>query len=180
MEKTFTKENKVLLVGDEKAFPLHVRHTYSGVYDRSLLVRLCEESSTPDEVAAKFLNQGITHIMINVYEANRIAGYGGFSMSPKAFGLMCAFWERHLKLSHLEVHQEGEQDKNPIVLLEILKDGLGPTDQPLQNLIAPIYERNELARLEIKERPQLLAFYEDRLKEWPHVLYINARIKELR
>jgi hypothetical protein len=180
MEKTFTRENKVLLWGDEKAYPLHVRHTYSGVYDRSALVRLSEESSKPEEIAAGLLKQGITHVMINLAEASRIAGYGVFSMSPKAFGVFCAFWEGHLKLVHVEYHSETGRDKNPIGLFEVHGETLPPQERFLQNIIAPIYEQNELARLGIKEPAALRAFYADRVKEWPNVIFLKQREIELR
>lgn len=180
MEKNFSPSDKVLLVGEEKAYPIKVRHTYSGVYDRGILVRLSEESSSPKEMATKMAEMGITHVMVNVFEANRIAGYGGLSMSPEAFGRMCAFWELHLKLAHLEVQAESGRDKNPIVLLQLMPNGMGPEDRPIQNLLGVVYERNELVRVGITTPQQLRSFYEEQIKAWPHVIYINSRLAELR
>lgn len=179
MEKRFTPAQKVLLLGEEKAFGLNVRHTYSGVYDRGILVRVAEEAANPQEMATRILEQGITHIMMNVFEANRIAGYGGFSMSPQAFGRLAAFWETHLKFVHLEFNPPSGENRNPILLLEIAREPLGPQDRPIENLIAPIYERNELARLGIDNSNELRAFYEERVKEQPKTTFLRSRLQEL-
>jgi len=180
IQANFAPTDKVLLWGEEKAYPLNVRHTYCGVYDTGIIVRLCENLDTPEQVAAALAEQGITHLLINVYEANRIAGYGMFGMSPKAFGLFCAFWEKYLKIAHIEYQTGGQDGNNPIVLMQVLREPLKPNEPPIQNFVGPIYERNELNRLGIGQPIQLQAFYEEQRKSWPAVLFFITRLQELR
>ncbi len=180
LEENFPKEKKVLLVGEEMAYPIHVRHSYSGVYDRGPLIRLCEESQTPAELAQKLVDSGITHLMVNLAESHRLGGYGIFAWSPRAFGVFCAFWENHLAISHMEVTEPYPQQRNPILLMEIHPDGAVPQDKKIQNIIGPVYEESEFPRMKIESDQDKLRFYEARLQEWPNIYFLNLRVQELR
>lgn len=179
IEKNFSKGQKVLLVGEEKGYPINVRHTYSGVYDRGPLVWIGETSRNPEEVAAKLTAEGLTHLMVNYQEVRRLGGYGIFNWTPQAFGIFCAFWERYLLPVHIEYVDLGGGAKNPIVLLEILSQGRGP-ERPFQNIMAPSYEEFEFPRQGISSDKDRLRFYEERLKEWPDVVTFQNRVRELR
>lgn len=181
MEENFLKTDKVLLVGEEKAYPIKVRHLYSGVYDTGPLVRFCNQSENPKEVAEKLSSIGITHIMINITEAHRIAGYGIFGWTPAGFGVFGSFWQNHLQLQKVEEWNSTTVDNsNAILLFKIIQDPAAKTSPPIQNVVGPIYEKVEFPRLNITTNEQKAAFYQDRIREWPQVYYFLGRLQQLR
>lgn len=170
---------KVLLVGEEKAYPIKVDHSYSGILDRGPLIRVCETSRSPKEAAEKLLGMGITHLMINVAEASRIAHYGIFSWSKDAFGLFGAFWQSHVSLEKtISVEAGGRQ--NLLLLMRVLPSAADPGVEPFTNPLAIIYEAIELPRLNIAAPEDRLRFYEDLLKSWSDVRHFKDRVAEIK
>jgi hypothetical protein len=170
--------DKVLIVGDEKAYPIAVRHAYSGVYDNGPLVYAANESRTAEEMAAKLQEKGITHLLLNIAEARRLAGYGIFRWTEAGFGVFSAFWEQHVQFQDVEYAAVTPDSKIPLLLLRVSIEPL--RQAPVQNVLGPIFEENEFERRGIKTTADKLAFFEARLKEWPKVIYFNMKVQEYR
>src|SRR5205814_708439 len=135
-----TPDQKVLLVGEEKAYPIGVPHLYSGVFDDGPLISVCNGSSSVREVEQGLRRLGITHLMINLMEADRLESYGIFDWSPNGFAVFCDFWDRCLSLDHTEIVRAKDGYQNLILLFKLVPEGTALT--PVENVLAPLYRRS--------------------------------------
>jgi len=133
---------RVLIFGEEKGYPMPVRHAYSGVYDVNPLVRFSNESRTAEELTQKLRHEGFTHLMVSVYEVHRLADYGILAWTDDGFRVFSDFWNTFLKLNHVEYGDVGNGYKNPLLLFDISSTPVEPTpSSKVDNLIAPIYQK---------------------------------------
>lgn len=70
---------KVLLVGEPRPYPIDRDVVVEDQFRVPLLVELANRSSTPEEIAARLREMGVTHILWNSAEAARIADAEGRS-----------------------------------------------------------------------------------------------------
>src|SRR5207249_972174 len=92
MKDHFSPQDRVMVVGDEKIYPIGVRHIYCGVYDVHPIVKITEASSSAAEVAKKLTEQGFDYLMVNVFEMPRLAGYGSLGFSEEGYKRFLEFW----------------------------------------------------------------------------------------
>jgi hypothetical protein len=87
-------EARVLLVGDTRGFYLRRPFIASSPYNRSPLSLWAENSETADDLAARFREHGITHILVNAAESFRIKDYDTLKISEEGLRRLRAFWGR--------------------------------------------------------------------------------------
>lgn len=89
-------ESRILVIGDSKAFHLQRPYVASTVMNLSPLAVWAEETSSPEELQRKLLEEGISHILVNALESYRTRGYIPFTLSPGAAERLSVFWGSYL------------------------------------------------------------------------------------
>ena len=133
LDAGWDRHNKILIVGDEKAYPLHVPHLYSSVFDASPLAEVADKSSSAAEIAAELNAMGITHLLFNENESRRLsAGAEGARGGPGKERLG-EFWRSHLALERAEDVRAEPNYHNRLFLFRISKAPLQAN--PVENLL---------------------------------------------
>ncbi len=179
METVFGKEDKVLLVGEEQAFPIRVKHSYSGVFDKGTMVKAADTSQSPEEMHQKLVDAGFTHLMVNLYESHRLGGYGIYDFTPAGFAVFCGFWEDYLEMQHMEQAPLVQGYTNPILLLKIRPDRRPPDVRPVENVVVQFFEKFELPRIGIDSPEKMINFYTSLMQKWPQVGTFRSRLQDL-
>ena len=102
LDSGWDRHNKILIIGDEKAYPIHVPHSYSSVFDVNPLAEIADKSASAGDIATRLNKLGITHLLINENELHRLAGGGMFPWSDQGRERFGEFWRSHLSLEHWE------------------------------------------------------------------------------
>ncbi len=97
INKNLPKYSKILLLGETRGLFFERKYLTQGVLEYSPLIELLKNTTSADEFHKKLLQQGITHILLNVPEAKRLAGYDNFYFEPNEFKVWCEFWNKYVK-----------------------------------------------------------------------------------
>ncbi|MCX7956388.1 MAG: glycosyltransferase family 39 protein [Endomicrobia bacterium] len=88
---------KIMFLGETRTTYLKRRSVFHGVADFSPLIETLKKVNDYELLYDEFKKQNITHILLNVPEAKRLAGYDNFYFEPREFKILCEFWNKHLK-----------------------------------------------------------------------------------
>ena len=106
-------DSKVLFAGEGRSFYCKRRFVPVSVYDIHPLVRFARASSTPEEMQAKIAAAGITHIVLNLAEAIRLAGPSGdyrlFQWDADSIKVFNAWWARYAELVWSDVRNSRQE-----------------------------------------------------------------------
>jgi hypothetical protein len=91
------KDAKVIIMGECRGFYVERRFLDHLANEPNPLVYYVNSSSSADELYAKLQADGITHILLNVPEAIRLAGYDCIRWEAKDLPVIDAFWKIHIR-----------------------------------------------------------------------------------
>ncbi|MCX7716594.1 MAG: hypothetical protein N2Z73_04180, partial [Endomicrobia bacterium] len=91
------KNAKIMFLGETRTTYIKRKSVFHGVADFSPLIDMLKTSETSNDLYNKFKENGITHILLNVPEARRLAGYDIFYFEPKEFKIWCEFWDKYVR-----------------------------------------------------------------------------------
>jgi len=102
--QTINWANKNLPEGSKIVFLGETRPCYSerkvfthSVSDFNPLVLWCKNVRDEKELRGKLLQEGVTHILLNIPEARRLGGYDIFQFEEKDFEIFCKFWNKYVR-----------------------------------------------------------------------------------
>jgi hypothetical protein len=96
--KNLSKENnKILFLGETRGLFCEIPYLTHGVLEYSPLIKMLEKVKNEDELYEEFKKQGITHILLNLPEAKRLAGYDNFYFEPQQFEIWLKFWDKYVE-----------------------------------------------------------------------------------
>ncbi len=107
------KTAKVLIFGDAKCFYIKRRFIASDVAGMNPLIEYLKNVNSADEYYNFLLSQGFTHIVVNMGEGIRTAGYDTLYFSKRDFEILDGFWKKYVK----EIYKS-----NGVYLYEILSE----------------------------------------------------------
>lgn len=97
INNNLSQNTKILILGDTRSAFLKRNFVVNGPGELSPIVELCSKSKDCDQLYEKLKQEGITHILLNVPEARRLAGYKLFYFEPKDFKIFIDFWNKYIK-----------------------------------------------------------------------------------
>lgn len=97
VNKNLHKNVKLLLLGETRGLFFERQYITHGVLEYSPLVENLKKVRSAPQLYEEFKNQGITHIVLNVPEAKRLAGYDNFYFGPEELKIWCEFWNKYVK-----------------------------------------------------------------------------------
>ncbi|MEW6040187.1 MAG: hypothetical protein AB1633_01560, partial [Elusimicrobiota bacterium] len=91
-------ENAVILsFGETRGYYSKKRILTSSAGDTNPIIEWCRQSGNVDELYAKIKKKGVTHILINLPEAKRLAGYDILSFESNELKIFIGFWNKYVK-----------------------------------------------------------------------------------
>jgi len=91
------EKNKILFLGETRGLFCEIPYLTHGVLEYSPLIKMLEKVENEDELYEEFKKQGITHILLNLPEAKRLAGYDNFYFEPQQFEIWLKFWDKYVE-----------------------------------------------------------------------------------
>jgi hypothetical protein len=166
---------RMLIVGDEKTSPCPVPFLASGVHNDSLIVQWSRDARTVDDLVARFKQEKISHMMVNVGEAFRLSPYRILNWEPRSLGLYSAFAEKHLRLVRQEqIVERYFKNASPLLLYEFSESPLaGP---PSPNVLVELYEEWKAANREPGFAAKRLELLQAVDQAWPNLATIRERM----
>jgi len=89
--------NKILFLGETRGLFCEIPYLTHGVLEYSPLIEMLEKVKDEEELYYEFKKQNITHILLNVPEAKRLAGYDNFYFGPFQFEIWLKFWNKYVE-----------------------------------------------------------------------------------
>ena len=96
------KDSRILFIGETRGLYSKRRFLTNGVGDYSPLNEWLKQCKDPKELLAKFRSEGITHILLNLPEARRLAGFDELYFEPEELKVFSSFWNRYV----VEIHKD--------------------------------------------------------------------------
>jgi hypothetical protein len=75
LNRTTPPDARILLLGETRVLYFERSLVFSSAYDRHVVQRWMEDTSSPDELLARLRAEGVTHVLINWFEVERL-GHG--------------------------------------------------------------------------------------------------------
>ncbi|MEN3013344.1 MAG: glycosyltransferase family 39 protein [Endomicrobiia bacterium] len=97
INKNLSKDSTILLLGETRGLFFKRKFFTHGVLEYSPLLEMLKKIKTPEELYEEFKKKNITHILLNVPEAKRLAGYDNFYFEQEEFKIWCKFWNKYIK-----------------------------------------------------------------------------------
>lgn len=97
INKNLPKDSTILLLGETRGLFFERKFLTHGVLEYSPLIETLKKVDNSTELYNEFKKQNITHILLNVPEARRLAGYDIFYFEPKEFKIWCEFWDKYVR-----------------------------------------------------------------------------------
>ncbi len=95
--RNLPKEAKIIFLGETRGlFSERIFYT-SGAGDYSPFIERLKRASGSDELYSLFQNDGITHILLNIPEAKRLASYDIFYFEENDLNIFNDFWRKHVR-----------------------------------------------------------------------------------
>ncbi|MFH1415137.1 MAG: hypothetical protein ABIH89_03515 [Elusimicrobiota bacterium] len=91
-------DKKILIFGDAKCLYIDRKFTAFSVGGLNPLIEYIRQSDNADVLYDNLKSQRYTHLVVNVYETIRTAGYGNLYFSKNDFTILDEFWREHIKL----------------------------------------------------------------------------------
>jgi hypothetical protein len=88
---------KILSIGETRGYYSKRKIITSSAADTNPVIEWCRQSRNADELYGKIKEKGVTHILINVPEAKRLAGYDMFSFESNELKIFIEFWNKYVK-----------------------------------------------------------------------------------
>jgi hypothetical protein len=88
---------KILFLGESRGYFSQRKFIVYGVGEKNPLVEMCSRSKNADELYQKLRGEGVTHILLNMPEARRLATYEIFYFEPEQLALFNEFWKKYVK-----------------------------------------------------------------------------------
>jgi hypothetical protein len=97
------KENeKILLIGEQRTYHLKVPFESSNLFAPSLISEICNNSKSTMNLREYFSKSGITHLLINKDEIERLGGWEKFGFSSEGFSILNEFITKNTLLINSE------------------------------------------------------------------------------
>lgn len=101
LKEKWPGEVRVLILGDEKVSTCRVPFMANGVFNEQWISRWAREAGSPEKLWDILAGrEKITHLLINLPSNFRLASYNPYAWDPDTLGIVCAFWDRHVRLVH--------------------------------------------------------------------------------
>lgn len=96
INKNLPEDSKILLLGECRAYYLERKFVVQTVSDFNPLILWIKECKTADELYDILQREKVTHILLNVPEAKRLAGYDIFHFEPDELRIFIDFWNKYV------------------------------------------------------------------------------------
>ncbi|MCS7231158.1 MAG: glycosyltransferase family 39 protein [Elusimicrobiota bacterium] len=103
INKNLPKDSTILLLGETRGLFFERKFLTHGVLEYSPLIETLKKVDNSTELYNEFKKQNITHILLNVPEAKRLAGYDNFYFEPREFKIWYEFWNKHVKEIYCDI-----------------------------------------------------------------------------
>jgi hypothetical protein len=123
INKNLPLSSKILLLGEARGLYLQRGHVAASVFDEPPLIRWAREARSGEELAERLRREGITHLVVNLGEAQATKGYRVLAFDDQELARLAAFWKRHVKEVVCLDETYGGKIANRVCLLEILPPG---------------------------------------------------------
>ncbi len=136
-------DTRVLILGDEKVFPCAVPFRASGIFNEQLITRWAREAGTSEKLwDILTAREKITHALINLPSNYRLLSYNPYVWDPATLGLVCEFWDRHVRLVHRAAAQEKIDPRfvNETLVYVLAPEGALPGVPPPENALLLVEE----------------------------------------
>jgi len=97
INKNLDKNAKILIFGDAKSFYINRNFIKGAAKSLTPLIELLKGCQNEDEFYTKLKNKKITHILVNVPEALRTAGYNTLYFKKREILILDKFWKKYVK-----------------------------------------------------------------------------------
>jgi hypothetical protein len=93
---------RVYILGNEQVYGFPKRFWYSSCHDDTPLVLMANTSANADELYKKFMDEKVTHILINAPESVRLKGYDLYPWTEKGRENFVQFAEKYMELVNVK------------------------------------------------------------------------------
>jgi len=140
MGRTLNLKNRVLILGEEKVYPLKIPYFYSGVFDNNEFVNWCNQAHDPKDVLQEIQRRGISHFFVNQNEVFRVHRFGVFDWTQEGFQVFSDLWANNLKLVKHISSRQGPSYENHLLLFEFDFQGSAGEKNPIPNFFKALPE----------------------------------------
>lgn len=110
--KNIPKDSKVVFLGECRTFYAKMKTVTYSTSDFCPLILWIKDSNNADEAAQALRGNGVTHILLNVNEARRLANYDMLHFEPRELAVFAQFWSKYVKeiysdISDIALPQQG-------------------------------------------------------------------------
>ncbi|MBU2529438.1 MAG: hypothetical protein KKD35_00205 [Elusimicrobia bacterium] len=123
INKELPDNSKILIAGDARSFYIKKKFIASSAFDVSPLAEYAKSSKNATEMYIKMRKNEITHILLNVAEAQRLEkGYGIFDWDSRSSELLKEFFEKYtldIFVKKEKIENNGRVFINRISVLEL-------------------------------------------------------------
>ncbi|MBI2069934.1 MAG: glycosyltransferase family 39 protein [Elusimicrobia bacterium] len=138
------QDGRLLILGDEKTSTCFVPYRVAGAFDIPLPVRWSDSSGDGEVLYRRVSQEGVTHILVNMAEAKRLAGYGIFDWPGYARAAFDEFWNAHVRLIKATPIPENFFSGHALLLLyEVLNQKEAASKPVPQNPLLKFFRNNE-------------------------------------
>ncbi|MEA3307536.1 MAG: hypothetical protein U9Q34_07105, partial [Elusimicrobiota bacterium] len=123
INKELADDSKTLIVGDGRSFYIKKNFIASSVFDLSPIAQYAKSSKNGKEMFAKMKKDKITHILLNVAEAQRLEKtYAIFNWDNKSSAVLREFLEKYTKaifIKEEKIKNQGRVFINRLVVFKL-------------------------------------------------------------
>lgn len=91
------QDAKILIFGDAKCLYLERKFVAFSVHGLNPLIEFLRQADTSEDFYNILQQKGFTHIIVNIAEGIRTAGYETMYFTQKDFAVLTDFWKKHIK-----------------------------------------------------------------------------------
>jgi hypothetical protein len=131
INKNLSPENKILVFPDERGYYCDRPYLVSSVFNRQLLIEWIKKSTDEEMLREYFRLSGVTHLLVNFYEAIRLQDYNNrYQMDEKNWQVLEKFWNKYVKLIWQDV-KGSREDPRALFLYTILSQEEADEPHPI-------------------------------------------------
>lgn len=85
------------MLGEYRSYYIQRKVVMSDLSSWMPLVDWANKVNNEDELYKKFLDEGVTHILFNIPEARRLAGFDDLYFEDGGYEIWCKFWNKYVR-----------------------------------------------------------------------------------
>ena len=131
INKELSPGARVLILGESRGFYLRRDHIASSVFNESPLIAWARESRDGDALADRLRREGITNMVLNLGESERLKGYGMLKFDEAGAAVLRQYWSRYVEELFHRDEMYGGRPVNRVLVYELLSPDAAAKPHPV-------------------------------------------------